>query len=151
MDAVAQALPHVLSPALPHPDRGDPRGVAALEAANNGTTGGAMVPMLTLGIPEDVVTAVMLSALVRIGVQPGPLLFSQHFEVINALFAGFLLAPFIMFGLGMAGMRLWPKILQVPTTILFPLALAFHALSVLSVAYSLVRSWRRSRAGAAAG
>lgn len=205
---------------------GNPLGIAAPEAANNATTGGAMVPMLTLGIPGDVVTAVMLGALVLIGVRPGPLLFSQHPEVINALFVGFLLAQFIMFGLGLASMRIWPKVLQVPTAVLYPLvlaicfvgtfaasnaifdlfvalafgvvgyfihrfgfspaalilgvilgplaerelgaaliiahgnwgalftsplALAFHALSVLSVAYSLARTVRSGRAKAAAG
>src|SRR4030042_448680 len=66
----------------------------------------------------------MLGALVLIGVRPGPLLFSQHPEVVNALFVGFLLAQFVMFGLGLASMRIWPRILQVPTAVLYPLVLA---------------------------
>jgi putative tricarboxylic transport membrane protein len=117
--------------------KGNLAGIAAPEAANNGTTGGAMVPMLTLGIPGDVITAVMLGALVLIGVRPGPLLFTQHPEIINALFVGFLMAQFIMFVLGLASVRLWPRILMVPAAVLYPLVLALCFIGTFSSSNSV--------------
>jgi putative tricarboxylic transport membrane protein len=117
--------------------KGNLAGIAAPEAANNGTTGGAMVPMLTLGIPGDVVTAVMLGALILIGVRPGPLLFSQHPDIVNALFVGFLLAQFIMLALGLATVRLWPRLLLVPTPVLLPLVLALCLLGTFSSSNSI--------------
>jgi putative tricarboxylic transport membrane protein len=100
--------------------QGNLAGIAAPEAANNGTTGGAMVPLLTLGIPGDVVTAVMLGALLLIGLRPGPLLFKDRPEVVNAIFAGLLLANVLILLLGMISVRLFPKVLQIPSKILFP-------------------------------
>jgi putative tricarboxylic transport membrane protein len=101
--------------------KGNLAGIAAPEAANNGTTGGALVPMLTLGIPGDVITAVILGALMLIGVRPGPLLFKEHPEIVNAIFAGMLLANVLILILGILGIKLFPKVLHVPKPILFPI------------------------------
>jgi len=117
--------------------KGNPAGIAAPEAANNGTTGGAMVPMLTLGIPGDVITAVMLGALVLIGVRPGPLLFTQRPDIIHSLFVGFMVAQFVMFGLGLATIRLWPRLLLVPGSVLYPLVLALCFLGTFSASNSV--------------
>ncbi len=111
-------------------------GVAAPEAANNGTTGGAMVPLLTLGIPGDVVTAVMLGALLLIGVRPGPLLFQQNPEVINAVYAGLLSANVLILLLGFVSVRLFPMILRVPSPVLFPLILALCFIGSFSLSNS---------------
>jgi len=111
-------------------------GIAAPEAANNGTTGGAMVPLLTLGIPGDVVTAVMLGALLLIGVRPGPLLFQQNPEVINAVYAGLLSANVLILLLGFLSVRLFPMILRVPAAILFPLILALCFIGSFSLSNS---------------
>jgi putative tricarboxylic transport membrane protein len=100
--------------------KGNILGVAAPEAANNGTTGGAMVPLLSLGIPGDVITAVMLGALVLIGIRPGPLLFRDHPEIINAIFAGMFLSNVLILLLGIISVKLFPKILKAPSSILFP-------------------------------
>ncbi len=112
--------------------KGNPRGIAAPEAANNGCTGGDMVPMLTLGIPGDVITAVMLGALVLVGIRPGPLLFAQHPEVVNSLYVGFVMAQLIMFALGVLTVRIWPRVLQAPSQVLFPLILAICFIGVFS-------------------
>ncbi len=88
-----------------HPETfgtGELAGIAAPEAANNGTTGGAMIPMLTLGIPGDVVTAVMLELLLIIGVRPDRLILFKRPRSINALFAGFMLAQFLILVLGLS-------------------------------------------------
>lgn len=77
-----------------HPEQfgtGIPEGIAAPEASNNGTTGGALIPLLTLGIPGDANTAVMLGALMMHNLTPGPLLFVEKAETVNTLFAGFML------------------------------------------------------------
>lgn len=123
-----------------HPETfgtGELAGIAAPEAANNGTTGGAMIPMLTLGIPGDVVTAVMLGALLLIGVRPGPLLFSQTPHIIHALFAGFMLAQFLILALGLITIPLFPKVLKVPVGILYPVVLALCFLGAYSYGNSV--------------
>ncbi|UCG00226.1 MAG: tripartite tricarboxylate transporter permease [Spirochaetaceae bacterium] len=117
--------------------KGNLAGVAAPEAANNGTTGGAMVPLLTLGIPGDVVTAVMLGALLLIGVRPGPLLFQQNPQIIRALFVGFMLAQFLILGLGLASVKVFPRILKVPISILFPVIFALCFLGSFSLNNSI--------------
>ena len=101
--------------------KGNLAGIAAPEAANNGTTGGAMVPLLTLGIPGDVVTAVMLGSLLLIGLRPGPLLFKENPEVVSAIFAGLLLANVLILLLGVLSVRIFPQILKVPHSLLFPI------------------------------
>ncbi|MFQ3620344.1 MAG: tripartite tricarboxylate transporter permease [Spirochaetales bacterium] len=116
---------------------GELAGIAAPEAANNGTTGGAMIPMLTLGIPGDVVTAIMLGALLLIGVQPGPLLFTQKPQIIHALFAGFMLSQFLILLLGLITIPLFPKVLKVPVGILYPLVLALCFLGAYSYGNSV--------------
>ena len=113
--------------------KGNIAGVAAPEAANNGTTGGAMVPLLTLGIPGDVVTAVMLGCLLLIGVRPGPLLFKESPEVVNAVFAGLLLANVLILFLGIISVRIFPKVLRIPHSILFPIIFTLCFLGAFSL------------------
>ncbi len=123
-----------------HPETfgtGELAGIAAPEAANNGTTGGAMIPMLTLGIPGDVVTAVMLGALLIIGVRPGPLLFSQTPQIIHALFAGFMLAQFLILVLGLSCLPLYPRVLKVPPAILYSIVLSLCFLGAFSIGNSV--------------
>lgn len=113
--------------------RGNIIGVAAPEAANNGTTGGAMVPLLSLGIPGDVITAVMLGALLLIGIRPGPLLFREHPEIINSIFAGMLLANVLILLLGILSVRLFPQVLRTPAAILFPIIFTLCFLGAFSL------------------
>ncbi len=117
--------------------KGNLAGVAAPEAANNGTTGGAMVPLLTLGIPGDVITAVMLGALLLIGVRPGPLLFRQSPQIIRALFVGFMLAQFLILGLGLLSVKVFPRLLKVPISILFPIIFTLCFLGSFSLNNSI--------------
>jgi len=93
-------------------------GVAAAESANNAMTGGALVPMLTLGIPGDPVTAVLIGAFMIQGLQPGPLLFQKHGSTVFALFAGLLIANIVMFILGIIGLRLFAKVANIPSRVL---------------------------------
>jgi putative tricarboxylic transport membrane protein len=103
--------------------KGNPEGVAAPEAANNACTGGDMIPMLTLGIPGDAVTAVMLGALMVQGLQPGPLLFTNHADIVYTLFVGMLLANLLILLYGFLGIRIFTKILSIPKVVLTPIIL----------------------------
>lgn len=110
-----------------HPERfghGSYEGVAAPEAANNGTTGGALIPMLCLGIPGDTVTSVMLGALTLIGVTPGPQLFTQNASIVYAIFAGMIIIQFLMLGFGVLFARVAPKVLRIPVKYLMPIIMA---------------------------
>ncbi|MBS4023210.1 MAG: tripartite tricarboxylate transporter permease [Dethiobacter sp.] len=102
-------------------------GVAASEAANNAVTGGALIPMLTLGIPGDAVTAVLLGALTIQGLQPGPLLFRNHMNVIQPLFAGLLVANLVMLISGLSMAPFVARIATLKKTTLLP-AIAIFAL-----------------------
>jgi len=113
--------------------KGNLAGIAAPEAANNGTTGGAMVPMLTLGIPGDVVTAVMLGCLLLIGLKPGPLLFQESPDVVSAIFAGLLLANVMILILGVVSVRIFPKVLKVRPSVLFPIIFTLCFLGAFSL------------------
>jgi len=106
-----------------HPEKfgtGILEGVAAPEAANNGATGGAMIPMLTLGVPGDAVTAVLLGALTLHGLQPGPLLFRDHLDVIYPIFAGMIMAQFILLIVGLSGARIFARVINIDRKILTP-------------------------------
>lgn len=98
-------------------------GVAVCESANNAVTGGAMVPLFSLGIPGDAVTAVMLGAMILIGLRPGPLLFVERPDVVYTVFAGWFVVQFLMLTLGFLSIAFAPKILKIPPNILMPIIL----------------------------
>lgn len=107
-----------------HPERfgeGIPEGVAAAESGNNGVTGGAMVPLMTLGIPGDAVTAIMLGALMVQGLTPGPLLFTQNGGMVYTIFVGFLVAVILMGVLGLFGAKYFARVINIPSKILTPI------------------------------
>lgn len=96
-------------------------GVAAPETGNNAATGGAMIPMLTLGVPGDAVTAVLMGALTIHNLQPGPLLFRDHPEVVYPIFAGMILAQFVILGVGLGGVRFFASIINIDRRVLTPI------------------------------
>jgi putative tricarboxylic transport membrane protein len=95
-------------------------GVVASETANNATIGGAMVPLLTLGIPGDTTTAMLLGALTLHGLTPGPLLFQNQADVVYGIFAAMLIASVIMLFMEFFGLRVFVKLLSIPKYILLP-------------------------------
>ena len=101
--------------------KGHTPGVVAPEAANNAAVGGALVPLLALGIPGDTVTAMILGGLIIHGIQPGPLFFSGHTEVAYGIFAALLIANLFMILFLFFGMRGFVKILSIPRHILMPI------------------------------
>lgn len=101
--------------------KGEPEGVAAPEAANNAVAGGAMIPMLTLGIPGDPITAILLGALLIHGLIPGPLLFSQNAHFVYAVFWAYLVANLMNIIVSLSTIKLWVRVLKVPERILIPI------------------------------
>lgn len=99
-------------------------GIIASETANNATIGGAMVPLLSLGIPGDAITAVLIGAFMIHGISPGPLLFMTEKTLVYAIFAALMVANMMMFLLMMAGKRAFTRLLRIPRHILLPLVLA---------------------------
>ncbi len=108
-------------------------GVFAPEVANNAVTGGALIPVLTLGIPGDAATAVLLGALLVKGVVPGHLLFTENLPLVYAIFVGVGLSLIAMFSFQIAGVRLYPKILKVPLTLLIPIVIALSFVGTFAI------------------
>lgn len=124
-----------------HPERfgkGELAGIVASESANNAVTGGALVPLLTLGIPGDVVTAIMLGALMIQGLTPGPNLFIEHSNIINGIYIMLIASNIFMLILGMAGMPIFVKILKIPMKILMPLVLILCLIGAYAIQNSVM-------------
>lgn len=100
---------------------GSLEGVAATEASNNATTGGALIPLLTLGVPGDMVTAVILGALMIQGITPGPLLFQEHGVLVYSIFVSLFLANVFMLVLGLGAVKMFARIALVPSGVLMPI------------------------------
>ncbi|MDF0600450.1 tripartite tricarboxylate transporter permease [Psychromarinibacter sp. C21-152] len=102
---------------------GDPRGIAASESANSAVVGANLIPLLTLGIPGNIAAALLVSAFIIHGIQPGPLLFEQQGQLIYGLFGAMLMANLCNLGVGQIGMRLWAFVVGAPNTVIYPGAL----------------------------
>ena len=100
--------------------KGSIEGVAGSEAANNAVTGGSLIPTLTLGIPGESVTAVLMGGLIIHGLQPGPELFTTYAGMTYTFFAGFVLVQFFMLGVGMLGCKGFAQISRLSDAILIP-------------------------------
>ncbi|WP_289044090.1 tripartite tricarboxylate transporter permease [uncultured Aliiroseovarius sp.] len=101
--------------------KGEPRGVAAPEAANSALTGGATIPMITLGIPGDPMTAILIGALIIHGLQPGPMMFTENPEIIGAIYGSIMLAVLLTFAVGMVCLRGIVQVMKLPTHIMMVL------------------------------
>jgi len=99
---------------------GNPKGVAAPEAGNNAAAGGALVPMLTLGVPGSGTTAVLLAVLLTLNITPGPLLFEERPEVVWGLITSLLIANVVLLIMNVPLVRLFVKVLSVPPHVLLP-------------------------------
>jgi putative tricarboxylic transport membrane protein len=100
--------------------KGNPRGVAAPEAGNNAAAGGALIPMLTLGVPGSGTTAVLLALLLTLNITPGPLLFTERPDVVWSLIAALLIANVMLLVMNVPMVKVFVKILMVPSYILLP-------------------------------
>ncbi|HEX5117538.1 MAG TPA: tripartite tricarboxylate transporter permease [Pseudonocardiaceae bacterium] len=121
--------------------KGAIEGVAGPEAANNSEAGGAMIPLLSLGIPGNASTSVMLAALLLYGVQPGPLLFANHPEIAWPVIASLYLGTLVLLVLNLPLIPMWVQILRIPYWILYPLILVLAIVGAYSARGSLFDVW----------
>ena len=117
--------------------KGSFEGVAAAEASNSSSVGGALVPLLTLGIPGSASTAVLIGALMIHELRPGPELFTKHPEIVYTLFSSLFVANVVLYFLGTWGSRIWIKVTQVPKTVLYPMIFAFSVVGSYAVRSSV--------------
>jgi putative tricarboxylic transport membrane protein len=103
--------------------RGNIHGIAAAESANSSVVGANLIPLLTLGIPGSVSAALVISAFMIQGIQPGPLLFQEQGRLIYGLFGAMIMANFVNLWLGLVGLRFWVKVVSAPASIIFSSAL----------------------------
>ncbi|WP_106769393.1 tripartite tricarboxylate transporter permease [Paenibacillus faecalis] len=113
--------------------KGNIAGVAAPESANNAASGGAMIPLLTLGIPGSGTTAILMGALIMYNIQPGPLLFEEHPDVAWGLIASMLIGNFFLLVLNMPLVKVFAKIIQTPAKYLMPIIIAISIFGVYAV------------------
>ncbi|WP_160719206.1 tripartite tricarboxylate transporter permease [Bacillus sp. USDA818B3_A] len=122
-----------------HPSKfgtGTIAGVAAPESANNAASGGAMIPLLTLGIPGSGTTAILMGALMMYNVQPGPLLFEDHPQVAWGLIASMFIGNIMLLILNLPLVKVFAKIIQTPKKYLIPLIIAVSIFGVYAVQVS---------------
>lgn len=113
-------------------------GVAGPETANNAASGGGFIPLLTLGIPSNVVMAVLLGALMIYGMQPGPRLLQAHPDLFWGVVTSMYIGNGMLLLLNLPLISLWVQVLKVPYKILFPLIILFCLIGAYSINYSIV-------------
>ncbi len=124
-----------------HPEefgKGAIEGVAGPESANNSDTAGAMVPLLTLGVPGGGATAVMLGAFIMYGIQPGPTLFQNRPDLVWGLVDSMYIGNIMLLVLNLPLIGLFVRMLYIPRGILYPLIMAISAIGVYSINGSML-------------
>jgi len=117
--------------------KGAIEGVAGPESANNSASAGAFIPLLTLGIPPNIVMAVLFGALVLHGVRPGPLLISDHPDLFWGIISSMYIGNGMLLVLNLPLIPLWVQVLKIPYRILFPLILLFCIIGAYSLKNSI--------------
>ncbi len=117
--------------------KGAIEGVAGPEAANNAATGGAFIPLMTLGIPPNVIMAMLLGAFMIHGVTPGPLMMKQNPQLFWGVIVSMYIGNLMLLVLNLPLIGIWVQILKIPYKILFPLILLFCLIGVYSVGNSV--------------
>ncbi|MEK6235900.1 MAG: tripartite tricarboxylate transporter permease, partial [Planctomycetales bacterium] len=120
---------------------GSEDGVVASEAANNATVGGALIPLISMGIPGSVIDAILLGALVIHGLQPGPLLFEQKPDLVYVIMASVLAANCFMFLFMVASVGVLSKLMYVPRAHLLPVVLVFCVVGSFALSNRMFDVW----------
>lgn len=116
-------------------------GVVAAETANNASIGGALIPLITMGIPGSVVDAILIGALIIHNLEPGPLLFSTNPEIAYGVITAYLIGNIIMFGIMMFAVVHIAKVLYVPRAYLLSAILMFCVIGIFAVGNSFFDVW----------
>lgn len=116
-------------------------GIVASEVANNAVCGGALIPMMALGVPGDLITAVLLGALVVHGIQPGSQLFNTSGKLVGTIFVVYVLSNLVMYFLMMVLMRFFVKLLKIPKNYLLPLILLMCMVGAITTNNRVFDAW----------
>jgi putative tricarboxylic transport membrane protein len=116
---------------------GSLEGIAASESGNSAVVGATFIPLLTVGIPGDIITAVMMGAFLIQGFSPGPLLFRDHAQLIYAIFIGFFICDIVYFVIGTLFMKYASYLSKVPRKYLFPVVMIFCVVGSYAIQQSL--------------
>ncbi|ARK32597.1 tripartite tricarboxylate transporter permease [Halalkalibacter krulwichiae] len=120
---------------------GNPEGIAAPESANNATVGGALLPLLTLGIPGSASLAIIAGAFIIHGIQPGPQIFSKTPELVNGIFVGFIITAILMYFMGRLLTTGFARILVTPNAFLVPGIVIFSVIGIYASSSSHFNLW----------
>jgi len=127
-----------------HPElfgKGSPEGICASESSNNAVNGGALVPLITLGIPGDQVTAVLIGGLMIHGLQPGPLLFTQNLDISGSIMVLYFISNIVMYVMMLGLMSLFVRIINVKLSLLFPALIVFCVIGVFTLNNRMFDVW----------
>lgn len=113
--------------------KGELEGVAAAEAGNNGVAGATLIPLLALGVPGDIITAIIMGAFMVHGLQPGPMMFILNADVIYGLFIGLIVSSVFLFFIGSVAIRGFKYVANIPRGVLFPGVLVLCIYGVFAV------------------
>jgi len=128
--------------------KGAPAGVAGPESANNAASQTSFIPLLTLGIPGNAVTALMVGAMTIHNIQPGPQVMSSHPDLFWGLIVSMWIGNLMLVILNLPLIGIWIKLLTVPYRILFPIILVFCTIGVYSLSYNVFDIWMTALFGA---
>ncbi len=112
--------------------QGNPDGIAGPEAANNATVGGALIPLLALGIPGTAAIAIVMGAFIIHGIQPGPRIFTSEANLVYGIFYGFLLTTIFMYIIGKLITPMFSRVLKIPIYMLVPIILVLSLTGVFA-------------------
>jgi putative tricarboxylic transport membrane protein len=121
--------------------RGSEEGIVASEAANNATIGGALIPLIAMGIPGSVIDAILIGALMIHSIQPGPTLFLTHADVVWAMIAACLVANVLMFVLMTATVGYVSRLMYFPRTFLLPVIMVFCVVGTYALDNTMFDVW----------
>jgi putative tricarboxylic transport membrane protein len=116
-------------------------GIVASETANNASIGGALVPLLAMGIPGDTVTAMLLGGLMIHGLSPGPLLFTTSGNIVYGIFAALIVANFMMVLMEYFGIRFFVRLLKIPKHIMLPIIIVFCVVGAYGLNNRVFDAW----------
>ena len=121
--------------------KGSLEGIAAPECGNNAVVGGALVPLLTLGIPGSATASVLIGALMLHNIQPGPLLFQTNGEIVYGIFAGLVVSSLFQLFFGIIGIPLWIKVISAPRPIMLSVIAVLSVVGSYGYNNSIIDVW----------
>lgn len=120
---------------------GCPEGISASETSNNATNGGALIPLVCLGIPGDLTTSALIGGLMIHGLQPGPLLYSEHPELVGGIMCAYFMANVIMYVMELGLMKAFVRMVNVKLSYLFPAIVGCCVLGVYTLNNRMFDVW----------